>query len=352
MRFFLFSLLFTSTLYAQVDGNCTEATITDAGAPDLVFDCATLTIGAGTHVIPNLGGGQILDITVSGEVTIDAGAVVVLRGGSGSTAVDNTPGGVAGPGGTDGGDNTNFGPNNAPEDLPPDDCGGDQGIGDPACGGGGGGGGFRNAGSAGAACVNAAGGLGGSAYSSLATTFRGGYGGGAGGTPDGGSPVRSATGGGGGGAIRIVAGGNVTIRGNIDVRGGNGGSSPAGSNAGGGGGGSGGAIRITSSGQLINNGTFLLSGGTGGNGDGAGARGGDGSEGIFQLQDADNTIFGVGTGANGINPFANATPTLNSSISCGAIAEVDQRNTFFSLLLGIILFFGISRVRVRNRGSI
>lgn len=354
MRIFFLSALISVSAFAQVrpDGFCDENTITNP-AGDLVYDCDTLTIHAGTHVVPNAAPPQFLDITVAGDVRIESGAVIVLRGGNGGPASDATPGGVAGPGGYDGGDNTVFGANGAPEDFPPDDCGGDAGGADPVCGGGGGGGGFASAGSGGTACANAAGGPGGNAYINFATVFRGGFGGGAGGSTDAGSPVRSATGGGGGGAIRINAAGNITILGNIDVRGGNGGSAAAGSKAGGGGGGSGGAIRLIAGGDIINNGTFLLSGGTGGNGAAPGTNGGGGSAGLFDLQDADNVIYGTGTGANGINPLAtsSSTETLKSSISCGSV-KMKNDHQFYQIIVGFILMLGLSRIRGRFRRSV
>lgn len=354
MRIFFLSALLALPAFAQVrpDGFCDETTITNP-AGDLVYDCDTLTIGAGTHVVPNAAPPQYLDITVAGDVTIASGAVIVLKGGNGTSASDATPGGAAGPGGYDGADNTNFGPNDAPEDPAPDNGGGDQGASDAAavCGGGGGGGGFSVAGTAGNSCVNSAGGAGGSAYVNLATAFRGGFGGGAGGSADLGSPIRSATGGGGGGAIRINASGNVTINGNIDVRGGNGGSAAAGSKAGGGGGGSGGAIRIIAGGDLINNGTFLLSGGSGGSGAAPGANGGGGSAGLYDLQDSDNVIYGTGTGANGINPLAtSSTESLHSSISCGSV-KMKNEPQIFQMIIGFMLMLGLSRIRGRFRRS-
>lgn len=356
MRIFFLATLISASAFSQAtrpDGFCDENTLTNP-AGDLIYDCDTLTIGAGTHVIPNLAPPQYLDITVAGNVTIAAGAVIVLRGGNGGPASDITAGGAAGPGGYDGGDNTNFGPNDAPEDPAPDNGGGDQGVSDAVgvCGGGGGGGGFSVAGNSGSSCVNSAGGLGGNAYTNLATAFRGGFGGGAGGTASLANPILSATGGGGAGAILINAAGDVTINGNIDVRGGNGGAASAGSKSGGGGGGSGGAIRIIAGGALINNGTFLLAGGNGGSGSAPGARGGNGSPGIYDLQDSDNVIYGTGTGGNGINPLAtSSTQTLKSSISCGTV-NVKNHSLMLQMITGFMMMLGLSKIRGRFRRSV
>lgn len=345
MRAIIFFLLLSlsANSSAAPDGACDQVTITTG---DLDFQCDTLTIGPGTHVIPAGAPGQVLRIDVLGDVNISSGAVIVLSGGNGSAASGNTPGGVAGPGGSDGGDNTAGGPNDAP-DTP---NGGFQGSSDSSvCGAGGGGGGFANAGSPGTACT-LAGGLGGDAYLLLSTVFRGGYGGGAGGSASNALPITSATGGGGGGSIWITANGNITINGNIDVRGGNGGSAAVTTNAGGGGGGSGGAIRITSLSQLVNNGTFYFSGGNGGNGDGAGRNGGNGSAGIYELQDADGIIYGSGTGATA-QTIPMTADSLHSSISCGTVSA-KEKNLFFQVMMGFFLVILLSKIRGQSRRSV
>jgi hypothetical protein len=346
MRIFPFLLILLSfNLHAQVDSgtgiddDC-DATEVTGGAVE--YNCDTLNIAAGTHVFPSIPG-QIVRIKVTGNVNIASGAVLVLRGDNG---VSDAAGGalptLGGPGGGDGGGNQT-----GPEDSPELPNGGSQGVSNPGgasvCGGGGGGGGFSTNGDAGSSCAFA-GGVAGLQYN-LAILFRGGFGGGAGGTAEGNNPPESGTGGGGGGAIWISAGGNITINGNIDVRGGSGGAGAV--NSGGGGGGSGGAIRIQSLASIINNGTFLIAGGNGGAGNGAGARGGNGSAGIFEFEDADNIVYGNGTGAIPL-----PGESFNSSISCGAVKMKDDQNLLFQMMIGFALIVLISRIRGRFRHSV
>jgi hypothetical protein len=196
--------------------------------------------------------------------------------------------------------------------------------------------------------VGIAGGVGGTQYLNLATVFRGGFGGGSGGSTAVGFPITSATGGGGGGAIWISAGGDITINGNIDVRGGRGGDGDAASNAGGGGGGSGGAIRIQALGEVVNNGTFLLGGGAGGNGDGGGKSGGAGAAGLYEFEDVDNVIHGTGTGA--VGNAAGAGENFKSSITCGVVKN-KQDHQMYQVIVGFMVVILISRIRGRYRRS-
>jgi hypothetical protein len=348
MRIFFISLLFSLSAFAQVrpDGFCDENTITNP-AGDLVYDCDTLTIGAGTHVIPAAAApGQYLDIQVAGDVTIADGAVIVLKGDDGvSDATEAQPGGVGGAGASDGGGNL-AGPTDASD--PPN--GGGQGGSTADCGGGGGGGGFNGNAPLASTCVDGAStgaaGTAGLDYD-LSVLFRGGFGGAAGGLGEFAAPFQTGTGGGGGGAIWLRAGGNITINGDINVRGGNGG--PGLSDSGGGGGGSGGAIRIQATGQLINNGTFFLAGGTGGPGNGSGARGGNGASGEYELSDVDNIIEGVGTGAVGIS--GGSGESFRSSISCGTV-KMKNNDLIFQMMMGFALVMMASRIRGRFRRSV
>lgn len=315
---------------------CTGATIT-AGVAGNVYNCTTLNIAPGTYTFP--ANTDVVRVIVTGDVIIQKGVTLVLSGSPGipSDGSAGDPGGVAGPGGTAGGDNPIFvGPQSAPGVG-----GGVEGFDSGSCGGGGGGGGFANVGTSGSNCSFANGGPGGAAYD-LSILFRGGFGGGAGGNGDPVGDFETGTGGGGGGAIWISAGGNLTNNAVIDVRGGRGGNGVT--NSGGGGGGSGGAVKLEAAGQLINNGRFLLSGGAGGTGETPGANGGAGSVGAFELIDVDNVIEGSGTGAIGL-------PSLNSAITCGSMKPKDDQNLFFQMFLGFGLVILISRIRGLYRHS-
>lgn len=338
MRILFFLLSFTSlSVFAQVDpgtgadGACTGATITGGAA---VYNCATLTISAGNYNFPQ-NPAPIVRVKVQGDVTIASGVTLDLSGDDGvSDTTEAQPGAFAGAGGEDGGGN-----NAGPEDAPTG--GALQGVSNAACGGGGGGGGFTNVGSAGATC-GFGGGAGGN-FHDITILFRGGFGGGAGGLGDFGAPLSTGTGGGGGGALWISAGGNITINGSIDVSGGNGGNGLV--KSGGGGGGSGGAIRIQSSGDIVNNAVFNIAGGSGGNGHTTGARGGNGSVGVFQFEDADNVVFGTGTGATA---FPGSSESFNSSITCGAVKMKDDQH-LFQMIAGFMLVILISKILGRNR---
>lgn len=338
MRIFLVFpfILFSAKVWAQA---CTGATIT-AGVPGNTYNCTTLIITAGTYNFP--ANAAVVRVIVTGDVTIDSGVVLNLKGEDGvSDITENQPGGVGGPGATDGGGNVA-----GPQDAADTPNGGAQGVSDAAiCGGGGGGGGFAAAAANGASCSASAGGAGGSFYD-INILFRGGFGGGAGGLGDFGFPLSTGTGGGGGGAIWISAA-NITNNGNIDVRGGAGGTGIV--KSGGGGGGSGGAIRLQATGDIINNGTFLLSGGTGGPGNATGGRGSNGASGIYEMDDADDVIQGVGTGAIGLS--GGDTETFRSSISCGAV-KMKNDQMLFQMMAGFMLIVLISKIRALVRRSV
>ncbi len=338
MRIFLVLpfILFSAKVWSQA---CTGATII-AGIPGNTYNCATLNISAGTYNFP--ANAAFVRVIVTGDVTIDSGVVLNLEGADGvPDTTEAQPGGVGGPGATDGGGNVA-----GPQDAADTPNGGAQGGSDPVCGGGGGGGGFVTNAEAGTPCANSAGGVAGLLYD-ITNGFRGGFGGAAGGLGDFGFPLSTATGGGGGGAIWISSGGDFINNGNINVSGGNGAVGIV--KSGGGGGGSGGAIRLTATGQLINNGIFTLNGGTGGAGNAAGARGGDGADGLFELIDADNVIAGVGTGAIGLSGAD--TETFRSSISCGAVKNKNNEQMLFQMMTGFMLIVLISKIRALVRRS-
>lgn len=319
------------------DGACTGATITGGAA---VYNCSTLNITAGTYNFP-ASPAPTVRVKVQGDVVIDSGVILNLSGEDGvpdSTETQN--GALGGAGAEDGGGNLT-----GAQDAANTPNGGSKGVGTITCGGGGGGGGFTNNANNGSSCAGGAGGAGGTLYD-ITLGFRGGFGGGAGGEGDFGSPLKTGTGGGGGGAIWISAGGDITINGTINVSGGDGGAGVL--KSGGGGGGSGGAIRVQSLGDVVNNATFNIAGGSGGLGHTAGARGSDGSVGLFQFEDADNVVYGTGTGARA---FPGSSETFNSSITCGAVKMKDDQH-LFQMIAGFMFVILISRILARYRRSV
>ena len=113
-------------------------------------------------------------------------------------------------------------------------------------------------------------------------------------------------GGGGGGFIDITSQADIRVYGTIDASGGRGGNGGVGGywSAGGGGGGSGGAIRLLTPANIdITNGTLSTAGGTGGSGSKAQYppaennrnNGGAGGSGYICMEDGDSTITGITT---------------------------------------------------------
>ena len=343
--FFILPIIFPLLAWGQADpgdgstGPCTGATISGGAA---VYNCSTLTITAGTYNFP-ASPAPVVRVKVQGDVSIASGVVLNLSGADGvSDTTEAQPGALGGAGGEDGGGNVA-----GPQDAQSTPNGGAQGASDATvCGGGGGGGGFSAVAPNGSNCSASAGGAGGLFYN-ITILFRGGFGGGAGGLGDFGFPLSTGTGGGGGGAIWISAGGNIVNNGDIDVTGGNGGTGLV--KSGGGGGGSGGAIRIQALGDITNNGTFFTAGGTGGPGNATGGRGGNGAVGLYQFEDADNVVQGVGTGAIGLG--GGDSETLHSSISCGMV-KVKDENLVFQMMAGFMLMVLISRIRGLIRRSV
>jgi hypothetical protein len=351
MRLLLFTLLISTSLYAQMDtgdgslGPCTRATFSGGGT----YNCASLDISAGAAVTFGNGAAPVI-IKVQGNVTLNAALSVAGIAGNPDLDINgaNQSGGLNGPGATPGGGVLagSFAPQNGTDHVLATDSNGKAG-GNGLCGGGGGGGAFAIVGDPGSDCSSPGpGGLGGNIfYSDIPSPLVGGLGGGSGG--DGLAGFYGA-GGGGGGALLIMAGGNIIINGNISARGGNGGTSAAnaGQGGGGGGGGSGGVVAIKSSGQITNNGAIDADGGTGGaaanNGDG-----GDGGHGFVLLEDADGIIDGIGT----IPPLYGETGTsisqrqksskVTSDISCGMIKpNEDSNSALMQIVLGFMLAIG------------
>ncbi len=290
------------------DGDCNfSGTITARE-----YKCRSLTVsgnarftGTNRLIIRVLG-----NTTISGTLSVDG-----FPGNTGDSAAI-IEGGVAGPGGFEGGKFDAF----ANDGLPVAGGGmggvqGDQVTG--LFGGGGGAGGTRtNAqpgfnGQDGTAAVNPDG-IGGTASLSdinhiqadfeSATSFIGGAGGGAGaiGFNNGNPDSLVASGGGGGGVVRIISRGDITITGLISADGGRGANSTNLNGAGGGG--SGGAIWLQTAGTLTNDGTIRALGGTGGSSSATpsrGGAGGNGGEGRIRI----DTLDGMLTG-NNPNPIA------------------------------------------------
>ncbi|MCB9627105.1 MAG: hypothetical protein H6725_07015 [Sandaracinaceae bacterium] len=251
------------------------------------WSAATHRLTWGGHVSVRAGmtltvtGAYPLDVTAAGNISVVG--TILARGGDGPTITVplslRALGGVAGPGGGDGGRGADeyfvsqSGSNATGATTGRGGGGGDQ---NNQAGSGGGGGGYSSAGTAGTAATGSSGGTAGASYSG----FFGGAGGGGGGADvNGGGGVTDhagGSGGGGGGAVRLTASGTLTVSGTIDVRGGNGGGAVSG--GGGGGGGSGGAIALTGGTAPAVTGSLLVSGGNGGS-----PRGGAGAAGRITL---------------------------------------------------------------------
>jgi hypothetical protein len=226
------------------------------------FQYTSLHIPEGVTVFAS--GDAPLDILVQGEALLEG--AIDISGGDGEDALE-VEGGNSPQGGTGVAAGGNGG-NGAAGGL---ETGQDGAGGGPGTGGvstdvvtlasPGGGGGFGALGTAGTAYMGNVAGMGGAAYGNVALdVLEGGSGGGSGGPYDrtpgnsgGGNGLIDAEdspgagGGGGGGAIALRAGGEITISGQIDADGGDGG---IGDFSGGGGGGSGGAILLETAAQL------------------------------------------------------------------------------------------------------
>lgn len=312
------------------DGDCNFSGTVAAGT----YNCRTLTITSNarfTGTVPVVIRVQG-NATISGTLSVDGFPGNI--GNQTSPAVVVTAGGVAGPGGYNGGsiDSSNF-PTATLGDsfaLGGGDGGDDTSTAAGAFAGGGGGAGGKlgdqvldtsgnNGTESGVVVTSGIGGADSTPESNLSdednfeTSIIGGGGGGGGGY---GSENADSTfyyggsGGGGGGVLHLVAGGNITISGTISANGGRGGNGI--DLAGAGGGGAGGAIWLQSGQNIINNGTIQALGGTGGTVSStlaaSGGNGGVGGVGHIRIDDIDGVLTG-----NVPTPVAqidNATPGI------------------------------------------
>lgn len=381
MKLLLVAMLFSSSSAFAIDtgdgsdGTCIDATFLLAKR---TYQCTSLSISAPVVLFKAAGGAKLV-IKVQDDITITAAGSIDLSGGNGEDGdSSNHNGGIAGAGGGAGGNSVV-----GADGLSGSGAGSSFGTGglfvtDAAgsYGGGGGGGSFRTV----AAGVPEDGfdggglvvskGANGNTYlttgSQFDTIFTGGSGGAAGGGGTNlGAPLSGSSGGGGGGALRLVAGGNITIDGSILANGGNGGGSGT-QFSGGGGGGSGGAIWIQAVGNLTVSGTITAIGGNGGDtdyGTGAGsAHGGDGGKGAIRLDDRDGVVVPTGTVDAGFfqgtfvptttstesNPIANRQYT--SGVSCASVALDDNKGPFNNLMnfvvglaIAVLAHFTVSR---------
>lgn len=361
-------LLSTSSAFAidtgdGSDGVCTDATFLLAKRN---YQCTSLTISGAVVLFKAAAGAQVV-IKVQDDITIAGTGSIDLSGGNGADGDgSNHDGGAAGAGGGAGG-NSVVGANG----LNGSGAGSSFGVGGlfvpdatGSYGGGGGGGSFRTI-AAGApedgfdsnGLVTSKGSNGNiflTTGSQFDTSFTGGSGGAAGGGGTNlGTPLSGSSGGGGGGALHLVAGGDITIDGDIISNGGNGGGNGT-QFSGGGGGGSGGAIWIQAAGDLSVAGTITAVGGNGGDTDyGAGvgsAHGGDGGRGAIRLDDRDGVVVPTGAVDAGfyqgtfvptaiINPIASRQ--YASGVSCASVALGDEEKPFNNLM-NLILGLGIA----------
>ncbi|OFZ25032.1 MAG: hypothetical protein A2381_13240 [Bdellovibrionales bacterium RIFOXYB1_FULL_37_110] len=348
-------------------GACTEASLVANNSGP--YNCTSLTIGAAFNFTGDAGVTAPVVIKVTGDVIINN--VLSVNGANGGVGnnddgiADQVIGGIPGRGGFAGGstgvDSTTPGQNGNDGGYGGAGFGGTKGSEGGlgwAAGGGGGGGRFGGAAIAGnngitSGDIGTSIGLGGAAglstyapESNFKILLVGGSGGGAGGpSADSSDPYdMSGSGGGGGGALRIMAGGDITINSSIRANGGHGGAGFE--YSGGGGGGSGGAIFLESLGDVIVAGSIIATGGSGG----AGAPtigttvsdGGDGSVGRIRIDDRDGNWSGAGSVTPAayeavVDSDSGVVTQIDSGISCGSIALVDDKqNIFFTLLLGIV----------------
>ena len=383
----LFSFLSLPTFATDVgdgsDGTCDVLGLatTQITAAKKSYQCTTLTINADLNVFKGGAagaGGDPLIIKVQGKAVIDSGKTINISGAggfSGSSSAGIILGGEAGAGGGAGGNS----PGLSLSGLAGSGTGGGGGgvNVDPAAtfqdstGGGGAGGTYKTQGSP-VALEGDDGSPGGGAPGSSGvvksifgsennfdTLFSGGSGGGAGG----GGKVSNASqsgssGGGGGGALRIIAGGNIEINGNILCDGGSGGGINTSTGIAGGGGGSGGGVWLQAAGAITVAGTISAIGGTEGTNIAQGiyGDGGAGGNGRIRLDDSDGVIAStvgvtpspyIGT----FTPTAITTSTgtsasvsarqYSSSVACGRVSEVGLEkqlpNFLFNIILGIFL---------------
>ena len=363
MRIFFFLIIISNLSYAQLDtGSGTlpcDNTTFGTPSPNNTYECSSVTITAPFSTADLADPSLPLIIKSSSDVTIGE---ISFQGLNGMTATPFAFGGDPGPGGGIGGSFIG-----AVENGFPAPHGGNSAqdssfcpdpLTDTAEGSGGGGGSFKDLGQDGVTgnelvgngIIVPAGSKG--TPINFSTYLLAGSGGGSGGNgcqlPDGDSNQAPGSGGGGGGGIHIIANGEVTITGTIDVSGGNGGN---GNNlGGGGGGGSAGFIIIQTNSQINLTGALIASGGIGGtNGSPTTAgNGGLGAQGVVILEDIDGNVPGtiVGTTPDirpvGGSPISNVA-NFKSDISCGTILpKNNDSKMFFQMLTGFFIVMMMS----------
>lgn len=346
------------------DGACTDATFLLAKRN---YQCTSLTISGPLNLFKAAGGAKVV-IKVQDNIDILSTGSIDLSGGNGVEGDSGILiGGAAGAGGGAGGNAVVGGHGLSGSG----DGGGNAGLfvtpfGTTSYGGGGGGGSYKTKGAtdgidgdnAGGSTPPGSGGINGIENGDEAifeSVFSGGSGGAAGGGGmDNGTPSSGSTGGGGGGALHLVAGGNITIDGDIIADGGNGGGLATTDFSGGGGAGSGGGIWIQAAGDLVISSNGKITTLSGLKGDSLnGIFGGEGGDGRIRLDD--------GNGAIDIDPAATITPTPRTStftptplstgtssvsrqyasgVSCASVAldEKDRPyNNVVNLILGVAI---------------
>lgn len=376
------------------DGSDGICNVSGAGADTQItaarktYQCKSLDIDANLDLFNGAhagAGGPALVIKVQNDVTYTNGMIIDLNGAAGLEGAlmpgGAKSGGASGAGGSSGGNSLGTGTNGVAGSNTGGSHGARGGLGgsfvtpntDTSYGGGGGGGSFKTQGTAGtdgdnlgSGTVPGSGALAGQALgdeTTLDSSFIGGAGGGAGGDgEDNGTFKSGSSGGGGGGAIRIAAGGNITIDGTIRVNGGKGGGLATTDFSGAGGGGSGGVIFLQAGGTLT-----ILAGSSlealhGDGGDNSLGPGGFGGDGMIRLDDADGVVDITGSSVTPAKYTAPFTPTplvtnttnlsrqYTSGVSCGSVALDDHErpyNNLVNLILGVaiaaLIHFAVSR---------
>ncbi|MBC7713231.1 MAG: hypothetical protein H7177_07825 [Rhizobacter sp.] len=364
------------------DGVCniTGGADTQITSARKTYQCTTLNLDGNLNAFDGAhagAGGAPLVIKVQGDVHYTPGVIIDLSGdvglegalmpGGGAKA-----GGLAGAGGSAGGNSFGTGVNGTTAGNTGSAFGARGGIGgsfvtpntNSSYGGGGGGGSFKNQGAVatdgddvgGAGSIPGSGGANGAALgdeTTLDTSFTGGAGGGAGGDGENNGTLKSgSSGGGGGGAIRIVAGGNITIDGTIKVNGGKGGGLLTTDYSGAGGGGSGGVIFLQAGGTLTITPGSTLEAIAGDGGDNDIGPGGFGGDGMIRLDDGDGLVSVAGSTVTPVKYTAPFTPSplvtnttsltrqYTSGVSCGSVALDDHEkpyNNVINLMLGVAI---------------
>lgn len=375
MKFILALFLLSQSAFAidVGDGSDGPCNITGGGPTQITsarrtYQCTTLNIDANLNdfsgsSVPGSNGNPVV-IKVQGNVTVAFGVTIDLSGQAGDKgnlgAVVN--GGRAGAGGGAGGNSTATIGNNGNGSRP--GSGGNfaprsGGVGASAYGGGGGGGSYQTTGTApvdgednGTPISAGVNGLTFGPESAFDSSFSGGSGGAAGGSGVDNTAQLwyGSSGGGAGGALRIIAGGNIVVDGNIFSDGGAGGGDGTVTSSGGGGGGSGGAIWLQAGGNLTISATATLhtNGGAGGTNDGFNGAGGAGGIGRIRLDDGNGSITNLGSVSPAPytttfipSPLVTGTDAMRSytsTVSCASVALNDHEkpfNNLVNLVLGI-----------------